>query len=65
MDKLKLKGSWNEMKGKLKQEFADLTDNDLLYEEGKEDEFIGRLQKKTGKTKDEVRALVFDSEYHE
>jgi uncharacterized protein YjbJ (UPF0337 family) len=65
MDKLRLKGSWNEMKGKLKQEFADLTDNDLLYEEGKEDEFIGRLQKKTGKTKDEVRALVFDSEYHE
>ncbi|GAL85488.1 CsbD family protein [Sporocytophaga myxococcoides] len=65
MDNLKLKGSWNEMKGKLKQEFADLTDNDLLYEEGKEDELIGRLQKKTGKTKDEVRALVFESEYRE
>ncbi len=54
MDNLKIKGSWNEMKGKLKQEFADLTDNDLLYEEGKEDEMIGRLQRKTGKTKDEV-----------
>ncbi len=65
MDKLRLKGSWNEMKGKLKKEFADLTDNDFLYEEGKEDELIGRLQKKTGKTKDEVRALVFDSEYYE
>ncbi|MBO9702182.1 MAG: CsbD family protein [Sporocytophaga sp.] len=65
MDNLRLKGSWKEMKGKLKQEFADLTDNDLLYEEGKEDELIGRLQKKTGKTKDEVRALVFESEYHE
>lgn len=65
MDKLRLKGSWNEMKGKLKKEFADLTDNDLLYEEGKEDELIGRLQKKTGKTKDEVRALVFNSEYYE
>lgn len=65
MDNLRIKGSWNEMKGKLKQEFADLTDNDLLYEEGKEDELIGRLQKKTGKSKDEVRALVFESEYHE
>ncbi|WP_028980365.1 CsbD family protein [Sporocytophaga myxococcoides] len=65
MDNLKIKGSWNEMKGKLKQEFAELTDNDLLYEEGKEDELIGRLQKKTGKTKDEVRSLVFESEYHE
>jgi len=65
MDKLRIKGSWNETKGKLKQQFADLTDNDLLFEEGKEDELIGRLQKKTGKTKDEVRALVFESEYHE
>jgi uncharacterized protein YjbJ (UPF0337 family) len=65
MDKLRLKGSWNELKGKLKQQFADLTDNDLLYEEGKEEEFIGRLQKKTGKTKDEVRALVFDLQERE
>lgn len=60
MDNLRIKGSWNEMKGKLKQEFADLSDNDLLFEEGKEDELIGRLQKKTGKTKDEIRSLVFE-----
>ncbi|MFB5945967.1 CsbD family protein [Albibacterium profundi] len=54
MSNLKLKGSWNEIKGKAKQSYADLTDDDLLYEEGKEDELLGRLQKKTGKTRDEV-----------
>ena len=52
---LKLKGNWNETKGKIKQQYADLTDNDLLYEEGKEDELYGRLQKKTGKTKDQIK----------
>ncbi|MEH6306059.1 CsbD family protein [Olivibacter sp. CPCC 100613] len=54
MSNLKLKGIWNEVKGKAKQAYADLTDDDLLYEEGKEDELIGRLQKKTGKTRDQV-----------
>src|SRR5690606_26200733 len=54
MSNLKLKGNWNELKGKVKQQYADLTDDDLLYEEGKEDELIGRLQKKTGKARDEV-----------
>ena len=52
--KLKLKGSWNETKGKMKKAYADLTDDDVKYEEGKDDEFLGRLQKKIGKTKDEV-----------
>lgn len=51
---LKLKGVWNEVKGKVKQQYADLTDDDLLLEEGKEDELIGRLQQKVGKTRDEV-----------
>ncbi len=54
MSNLRLKGNWNEMKGKVKQKYAELTDDDLLYEEGKEDELIGRLQKKTGKARDEV-----------
>ena len=54
MSNLKLKGMWNELKGKVKQKYADLTDDDLLYEEGKEDELVGRLQTKTGKTRDEV-----------
>lgn len=54
MSNLKLKGAWNEVKGKVKQQYADLTDDDLLYEEGKEDELVGRLQTKTGKTRDEV-----------
>ena len=54
MSNLKLKGTWNELKGKAKQAYADLTDDDLLYQEGKEDELIGRLQTKTGKTRDQV-----------
>ncbi|MGV3761680.1 CsbD family protein [Parapedobacter sp.] len=54
MSNLKLKGTWNELKGKAKQQYAGLTDDDLLYEEGKEDELIGRIQKKTGKARDEV-----------
>ncbi len=54
MDKLELKGKWNEIKGKVKQAHGDLTDDDLKYEEGKDDELLGRLQQKLGKTRDEV-----------
>ncbi len=54
MNKLQIKGNWNELKGKLKQQYGDLTDDDLTYVEGKEDELLGRLQKKTGKTKEEL-----------
>jgi uncharacterized protein YjbJ (UPF0337 family) len=53
-----LKGKWNELKGKLKQKYANLTDDDLLYVEGKEDELYGRLQKKLGKSDREVRELL-------
>jgi uncharacterized protein YjbJ (UPF0337 family) len=49
-----IKGNWNEMKGKLKQKYAELTDDDLMYAEGKEDELYGRLQQKLGKTKEEL-----------
>lgn len=55
-----LKGNWNELKGKLKKSYAELTDNDLLYEEGHEDELYGRLQKKLGKSKEEIRKLMND-----
>jgi uncharacterized protein YjbJ (UPF0337 family) len=55
MDNLIVKGSWNTLKGKLKQAYGNLTDDDLKYEEGKEDELLGRLQKKTGKTKDDLK----------
>ena len=51
---LKLKGNWNEVKGKMKQAYGDLTDDDLKREDGKDDEFLGRVQQKLGKTKDEV-----------
>jgi uncharacterized protein YjbJ (UPF0337 family) len=54
MDKMELKGNWNIWKGKLKKQYAELTDDDLKYEEGKEDELWGRLQKKTGKAKDDL-----------
>jgi uncharacterized protein YjbJ (UPF0337 family) len=58
MTKLQFKGSWNEVKGKLKQKYAELTDDDLTFAEGKEDELLGRLQKRLGKSKDEVRREI-------
>lgn len=60
MDSLDLKGKWNILKVKVKQKYADLTDDDLLYVEGKEDELYGRLQEKTGKTREEVRSWLND-----
>ena len=60
MNTTELKGKWNEVKGKIKQKYGDLTDDDLLYEEGKEDELYGRIQKKIGKTKDEVKKWIAD-----
>jgi uncharacterized protein YjbJ (UPF0337 family) len=58
MHKLQFKGSWNEVKGKLKQKYAQLTDDDLTYTEGKDDELVGRLQKKLGKTAEEIREIL-------
>ncbi|RZJ65795.1 MAG: CsbD family protein [Flavobacterium sp.] len=52
-----IKGNWNELKGKIKQKYAELTDDDLTYEEGKDDEMWGRLQQKVGKTKKEIMSL--------
>lgn len=52
------KGNWNETKGKLKQQFAMLTDDDLMLAEGKQDELLGRLQVKLGKTKEEIHTLI-------
>ena len=56
MTKLELKGTWHEIKGKLKQKYATLTDDDLTFAEGKDEELLGRLQQKLGRTKDEIRA---------
>jgi uncharacterized protein YjbJ (UPF0337 family) len=58
MNKLSVKGNWNEIKGKLKQKYANLTDDDLLFTEGKEDELYGRLQQRLGKTKDELKKEI-------
>ena len=60
MTKLQIKGSWNEIKGKLKQKYADLTDDDLTFAEGKDDEMLGRLQKKLGRTKEDLRQEIAD-----
>lgn len=54
MDKLEIKGGWNELKGKIKQAYGDLTDDDLVREEGKDDELLGKLQQKTGKGRDDL-----------
>ena len=56
--KLQMKGSWNEIKGKLKQKYGQLTDDDLTFAEGKDDELLGRLQKRLGRTKDELRSEI-------
>ena len=53
-----LKGNWHEQKGKLKQKYAVLTDNDLMFEEGKKDEMFGKLQVKLGKTKEELQKII-------
>ena len=58
MNTLSIKGNWNEISGKLKQKFANLTDDDLLFTEGKEEELMGRLQQKLGTSKEVLRDLI-------
>ena len=58
MNKLEMKGNWNIAKGKLKQKWGELTDNDLRYDEGQEQELVGRIQKRTGQTKEAVEKAL-------
>jgi uncharacterized protein YjbJ (UPF0337 family) len=58
MNKTEVKGNWNEQKGRLKQKFAILTDNDLMFAEGKKDEMLGKLQIKLGKSKEELQKIL-------
>lgn len=58
MNTTELKGNWDEQKGKLKQKFAALTDNDLLFVEGKKEEMMGKLQIKLGKSKEELHKII-------
>lgn len=58
MNTTELKGNWNELKGKLKAQYATLTDNDLMFAEGKKEEMLGRLQVKLGKTKEELHDII-------
>jgi uncharacterized protein YjbJ (UPF0337 family) len=61
MNKLQIKGNWNISKGKLKQKWASLTEDDLRFEEGQEDELIGRIQKRTGETREEVERAIHEA----
>lgn len=61
MDKLNIKGNWKEKKGKLKQKYAELTDDDLTYAEGKEEELIGRIQQRLGTSKEKAREIVLNT----
>ena len=54
----KIKGNWNQVRGKLKEEFGELTDDDLTYSEGMEEQLIGKIQEKTGKTKEEIKKVI-------
>lgn len=58
MNSSEIKGNWNEIKGKLKQKFGFLTDNDIMFENGKNEELLGNLQIKLGKTKEELRKII-------
>jgi uncharacterized protein YjbJ (UPF0337 family) len=58
MTKTEVNGNWNEQKGRLKQKFAVLTDNDLMFAEGKKDEMLGKLQIKLGKSKEELQKIL-------
>lgn len=58
--KTELKGNWHMIKGKLKQQFSNLTEDDLMYEEGREEEMYGRIQRRIGKSKEEVKRFIDD-----
>ncbi|MBC8126722.1 MAG: CsbD family protein [Gloeobacteraceae cyanobacterium ES-bin-144] len=58
MNSLEAKGTWNIAKGKLKQKFAELTDDDLQFLDGKQDELIGRIQKRTGQDRQNIQRVV-------
>ncbi len=60
MNKTEMKGNWNVIKGKLKQKYGEITDDDLIFEEGQEDELWGRMQQKIGKTKEEIMKELGD-----
>ena len=58
INKETIKGNWNQVKGKLKKTYADLTDDDLTFAEGHENELIGKIQEKTGEAKEKIIELI-------
>lgn len=58
MNKLEIIGNWNVLKGKLTERYAYLTKNKLRYIKGKELEVLGRIQRKLGKAKREINAVI-------
>ncbi len=63
MNNLQIKGNWNIVKGKLRQKWADLTDDDLEYAEGKSEELVGRIQRRTGETREAVEQALEEAAY--
>ncbi|MBB5353749.1 uncharacterized protein YjbJ (UPF0337 family) [Haloferula luteola] len=63
MNQLEVKGNWNIVKGRLKQKWGQLTDDDLDYVEGLEEELVGRIQKRTGETREAVEKAIEDSRH--
>ena len=61
MNKLEIKGDWNITKGKLKQKWGKLTDDDLQFVEGKQEELLGRIQKRTGETREAIEKAIKDT----
>ena len=61
MNTLEIKGDWNITKGKLKQKWAQLTDDDLQFAGGKYDELLGRMQKRTGETREAIENAIKQS----
>jgi len=63
MNTLEIKGDWNITKGKLKQKWAKLTDSDLTYVEGQNEELLGRIQKRTGESREAVEKALKEASH--
>jgi len=61
MDALEIKGDWNIIRGKLKQRWAKLKDDDLQFAEGKLEELVGRIQQRTGESREAIEQAVRDA----
>ena len=54
MNKDEASGNWKQFKGKMKEKWGKLTDDDMQVIEGKRDQLVGKIQERYGSTKDEA-----------